>query len=71
MVSVDESGVKKAKELLAESVLKMYFEQLEEHLTNILPKFLALSLEELRLLVSQLPQLSLDQLLVRLDNSAS
>ena len=71
ILSVDESGVKRATELLAESVLRMRFGQLDERLTNVIPSLLALSLEDLGLLLSLLPQLSIDELLGRLDNSAS
>jgi hypothetical protein len=69
MLSVDESGVKRATELLAESVLRMRFGQLDERLTNVIPSLLALSLEDLGLLLSQLSELSVDELLGRLDNS--
>ncbi|HBB36184.1 MAG TPA: flagellar assembly protein H [Cyanobacteria bacterium UBA8803] len=68
---VDESGVKRATELLAESVLRIRFGKLDERLTNVIPNLVALSLEDLALLLSQLPQLSVEQLLGRLDNSVS
>ncbi len=71
MLGVDASGVKRATELLAESVLRMRFGQLDERLTNVIPNLLALSLEDLGLLVSQLPQLSVEELLDRWENSVS
>ena len=71
MLGVDASGVKRATELLAESVLRMRFGQLDERLTNVIPNLLALSLEDLGLLVSQLPQLSVEEFLDRWENSVS
>ncbi|HBK65861.1 MAG TPA: flagellar assembly protein H, partial [Cyanobacteria bacterium UBA11166] len=71
MLSVDESGVKRGTELLAESVLRMRFGQLDERLTNVIPSLLALSLDDLGLLLSQLPELSVEELLGRFGNSVS
>ena len=71
MLSVDESGVKRATELLAETVLRMRFGQLDESLTNVIPSLLDLSVEDLELLVSQLSQLSVDELLGRFGNGVS
>ncbi|MCP2730945.1 hypothetical protein [Limnofasciculus baicalensis] len=70
-VSVDDNGVRESKRLLAESVLRMRFGQLDERLTNVIPSLLALSLEDLGLLLSQLPELSVEELLGRLDRSVS
>ena len=71
MVSVDESGVKRVTELLAESVLRMCFGQSDERLTNVIPSLLALSPDDLGLFLSQLPQLSVEEFLGRFDNSVS
>ena len=70
-LSLDESGVKRATELLAETVLRMRFGQLDESLTNVIPSLLDLSVEDLELLVSQLSQLSVDELLGRFGNGVS
>ena len=70
-LSLDKNGLKQAKELLAENILRMRFEQLHEPLTNLLPSLLELSPEDLSLLLSELPQLSLEELLRILDSSVS
>ncbi len=63
-LSVDENGVKIAKELLAEKVLKIRFGQLDERLTSLISSLLALRPEDLELLLLQLAQLSVEELLV-------
>ena len=68
-VYVDDNGVREAKHLLAESVLRMRFGQLDERLTNVIPILLTLSLEDLELLLLQLPELSVEALLARMDTS--
>jgi hypothetical protein len=64
---VDENGVKEAQCLLAQSVLNMRFGQVDEVLRNRIPSLVALSGESLGLLLSELPGLSVDELLVRLE----
>ncbi|MCP2727788.1 flagellar assembly protein H [Limnofasciculus baicalensis] len=68
-VSVDDNGVLEAKRLLAESILRLRFSQWDERLTNVIPSLLTLSPEDLGLLLSQLAQLSVEELLGRVDNS--
>ncbi|HBY77609.1 MAG TPA: flagellar assembly protein H, partial [Cyanobacteria bacterium UBA11148] len=63
---VDENGVRLAQELLAEHVLRMYFESGDERLTNLVPSLLGLSVDDLEVLLSQLPELSVEELLGRL-----
>ena len=64
----DQNAVNQARQLLAENVLRMRFGELSERISTSIPNLLAVSPEELGLLLSQLPQLSVDKLLERLDN---
>lgn len=65
-ISVDDNGCQQARELLATSLLRMHFGQLEDLFPRLIPNLLALSPEELSILLSQLPQLSTEELLARL-----
>ncbi|MFB2982459.1 flagellar assembly protein H [Microseira sp. BLCC-F43] len=75
-LAVDEQGMQQARRLLAENVLRMRFGQLGdtadvtlgERIPTLVTNLLAFSLEELTLLMQQLPQLSDDELLARLSN---
>ena len=67
-LTVDEEGIEQARRLLAENVLKMRFGELGERLTDLVSNLLALSEEELGLLLEQLPELSDESLLARLAN---
>lgn len=67
-LAVDEQGIEQARRLLAENVLTMRFSQLDERIPNLATNLLALSPEELALLLQQLPQLSDEELLARLSN---
>ncbi len=72
----DEEGIEQARRLLAEKVLRMRFGQLgdtadaelPERIPDLVTNLLALSPEELALLLQQLPQLSDEELLARLSN---
>ncbi|HBE31388.1 MAG TPA: flagellar assembly protein H, partial [Cyanobacteria bacterium UBA11368] len=74
----DEEGIEQARRLLAEKVLRMRFGQVGDtadatvrnRIPDLVTNLLALSPEELALLLQQLPQLSDDELLTRLSNSA-
>ncbi len=65
---VNEEGIEQARRLLAENVLKMRFGELGERLNDLVSNLLALSGEELGLLLEQLPELSDESLLARLAN---
>lgn len=67
-LTVDEQGMQQARQLLAENVLRMRFGELGERLTDQVSNLLALSGEELALLLEQLPQLSDEELLARLSD---
>jgi hypothetical protein len=67
-LAVDEEGIEQARRLLAENVLRMRFSQLDERIPALATNLLALSPEELALLLQQLPQLSDEELLARLSN---
>ena len=67
-IYLDQNAVNQARQLLAENVLRMRFGEVRSRISSVIPNLLALSPEELGLLLSQLPQLSLDELLERLDN---
>ena len=64
----DEEGIEQARRLLAENVLRMRFSQLDESISDLATNLLALSSEELALLLQQLRQLSDEELLARLSN---
>ncbi|GET37753.1 flagellar assembly protein H [Microseira wollei] len=74
----DSQGIEQARRLLAENVLRMRFGQVGDtadatvrnRIPDLVTNLLALSPEELALLLQQLPQLSDDELLTRLSNSA-
>lgn len=68
VLTIDEQGIEQARRLLAENVLKMRFGELGERLNYLVSNLLALSGEELGLLLEQLPQLSDEELLARLSN---
>jgi hypothetical protein len=57
--------------LLAENVLRKRFGQLDDRTVNLIPNLLALSAENLSLLLSQLPELSLEELISRLENCSA
>ena len=67
-LNVDEQGMQQARELLAENVLRMRFGELGERFPVMMQNLLALSAEELTLLLQQLPQLSNEELLARLSD---
>ena len=83
-LTVDAQGIEQARRLLAENVLRMRFGQLGDTedatlgdrvsvpealpIPNLVTNLLALSLEELALLLQQLPQISDEELLGRLSN---
>jgi hypothetical protein len=67
-LTVDSQGIEQARRLLAENVLKMRFWELGERLTDMVSNLLALSGEELALLLEQLRQLPDEELLARLSN---
>lgn len=67
-LAVDEEGMEQARRLLAENVLRMRFSQLDDRIPDLATNLLALSSEELALLLQQLPQLSDEELLARLSN---
>ncbi|HBK64133.1 MAG TPA: flagellar assembly protein H, partial [Cyanobacteria bacterium UBA11166] len=60
---VDENGRQEAMRLLAENVLRLRGNELGDILPTVVTNLLALSGEELRLLLERLPQLSTDELL--------
>ncbi|HBE18866.1 MAG TPA: flagellar assembly protein H, partial [Cyanobacteria bacterium UBA11367] len=72
----DSQGIEQARRLLAESVLRMRFgllgdtadATLRDRIPALATNLLALSPEELALLLQQLPQLSDEELLARLSN---
>ncbi len=66
-LSGDENGLQQARQLLAEGVLRMRFGQLDDRLISLIPCLLALSSEDLALLLSQLPQLSPQELFARFE----
>ncbi|HAG79659.1 MAG TPA: flagellar assembly protein H [Cyanobacteria bacterium UBA12227] len=68
-LSTDENSIHQARRLLAENALRMRFGQLDERVMNLIPNLLALSPDQLVILLSQLPELSANELLERLDGS--
>src|SRR6478672_3612943 len=56
--------------LIAENVLRKRFGQLELNTVNLIPNLLGLSPDNLSLLLSQLPDLSIEELIVRIENSS-
>jgi hypothetical protein len=67
-LTVDEQGMQQARQLLAENVLKMRLGEIGDRLPVLLQNLLALSAEELTLLLQQRAQLSNEELLARLSN---
>ncbi len=63
LLPVDENGRQEAMRLLAENVLRLRGNELGDILPTVVTNLLALSGEELRLLLERLPQLSTDELL--------
>ncbi|MEG3882131.1 hypothetical protein QT972_32740 [Microcoleus sp. herbarium7] len=66
MLTVDESGREQAVKLLAEYVLKRYFNESADILDTAVSNLLELPMVELTVLVEELPQLSADELRARL-----
>ncbi|MEZ2229067.1 MAG: flagellar assembly protein H [Microcoleus sp.] len=66
MLTVDESGQQQAVKLLAEYVLRRYFNESADILATAVSNLLELSVVELTVLVEELPQLSADELRARL-----
>ncbi|MEG4865629.1 MULTISPECIES: flagellar assembly protein H [unclassified Microcoleus] len=67
MLTVDEAGRQQAVKLLAENVLRMRQNELEDILPAALTNLLAMPVEQLTLFVEQLPQLSADEVRARLE----
>ncbi len=63
LLPVDENGRQEAMRLLAENVLRLRGNELGDILPTVVTNLLALSGEELRLLLERLPQLSTDELI--------
>jgi hypothetical protein len=73
MLPIAQTDRQQVQTLLAESVLNNRFSasgQLEDRPVNLIPNLLALSPENLSLLLSELPQLSLENLISRLPERA-
>ncbi|XZN95270.1 MAG: flagellar assembly protein H [Microcoleus sp.] len=66
MLTVDESGQQEAVKLLAEYVLRRYFNESADILATAVSNLLELPVVELTVLVEELPQLSADELRARL-----
>ncbi|MEG4420013.1 flagellar assembly protein H [Microcoleus sp. LAD1_D5] len=66
MLTVDAAGRQEAVRLLAENVLAVRLNELADSLPALVTNLLALPVEELTLLLQQLPQLSADELRARL-----
>lgn len=66
MLTVDAAGRQEAVRLLAENVLALRLNESGESLPALVTNLLALPVEELTLLLEQLPQLSVDELRTRL-----
>jgi hypothetical protein len=66
MLPVDEMALPQAKQLLMNAVLRMRFPEWDDRLHSLLPQLLMFSPEQLTLLLSQLPELSVDDLCDRL-----
>ncbi|MEG5016030.1 hypothetical protein [Microcoleus sp. B4-C3] len=66
MLTVDAAGRQEAVRLLAENVLAVRLNESGESLPALVTNLLALPVEELTLLLEQLPQLSADELRARL-----
>ncbi|MEG4918227.1 flagellar assembly protein H [Microcoleus sp. B7-D4] len=66
MLAVDEAGKQQAVKLLAEYVLRMYFDESVDILAIAVSNLLELPVVELGVLVEELPQLSADELRARL-----
>ncbi|MEG3910025.1 flagellar assembly protein H [Microcoleus sp. w2-18bC1] len=71
MLPIAQTDRQQVQNLLAESVLNNRFSQSgqEERPVNLIPNLLGLSPENLSLLLSELPQLSLENLIARLPNT--
>jgi hypothetical protein len=68
LLPVDEMALPQAKQLLINEVLKMRFPEWDDRLHSLLPQLLMFSPEQLALLLSQLPELSVENLCDRLGN---
>jgi len=66
MLSVDEAGQEQAVKLLAEYVLRRYFNESADILATAVRNLLELPLVELTVLVEEMPHLSADELRARL-----
>ena len=66
MLTVDAAGRQEAVRLLAENVLALRLNEFNDSLPTLVANLLALPVEELTLLLEQLPQLSTDELISRL-----
>ncbi|MGB8690093.1 MAG: flagellar assembly protein H, partial [Microcoleus sp.] len=74
MLPIAQTDPQQVQILLAESVLSNRFSasgQVEERPVNLIPDLLALSPENLSLLLSELPQLSLEDLMARLSERST
>ncbi|MGB7894019.1 MAG: flagellar assembly protein H [Microcoleus sp.] len=74
MLPIAQTDRQQVQNLLAESVLKNRFSesgQLEERPVSLIPDLLGLSPENLSLLLSELPQLSLENLIARLPDRST
>ncbi|WP_333397674.1 flagellar assembly protein H [Microcoleus sp. N9_A1] len=67
---IAQADRQQVRTLIAENVLRKRFGQLEVNTVNLIPNLLALSAENLSLLLSQLPDLSIEELMARLENSS-
>jgi hypothetical protein len=68
---VDETSLQQVKQLLVAAVLEMRFGELGDRLNPLLSNLLMLSPEQLMILLSQLPDLSVDELWERSAQSGS
>ena len=66
MLTVDAAGRQEAVRLLAENVLALRLNEFNDSLPTLVANLLALPVEELTLLLEELPQLSTDELISRL-----
>lgn len=66
MLIIDEAGKQQAVKMLAEYVLKRYFNESADILATAVTNLLELPMVELTVLVEEMPQLSADELRARL-----
>jgi hypothetical protein len=70
-VEIDEVGQESALRLLAESVLRVRSNELDDLWQTAVTNLLALPVEELTVFLEQLPQLSADELRQRLGETSA